>query len=477
VLPELSAVGSSEKVIETLRAEHISLSHAARAALSRSRRSEKEQAKDGTAEDAVDAAAKKGESGDGDSDSGDGSGDDDSGDGNGDGESDSGGADAVAEFDDSLLEPAAGGPSFRVFSALAKEVNAFIVFGFPQRCDADADAEFGPTITQGVVGPEAQLVCAYSRVHLDGSLPESQVFQAGGNLAVFSLGPVRFGLLAGHDLWFPDVWRRLAEAGVTCVLHAGSAQDENHGKHESSWHSAVRTRAVENGISVVSVNRAGKQFGSSLVARPDSSSVEPKHATKEHVFSDLVDLDAILDARSKRTFAKDRANYGSLKLVESIGSSGADDSETRRARRRVAALAEIFTSEQAYVQSLQSCIDLYYKPLNLRACDDDEAPGDTQLTRTELLVIFGDLEILLLLNGQFMHELEGSRVSEVFLRMAPLLQLYRRYVARYEAAMNLLTSSVFYRFLTPPPLLSLSRELPSAFLVACRCQLANTSFS
>lgn len=138
-----------------------------------------------------------------------------------------------------------------------------------------------------------------------------------------------------------------------------------------------------------------------------------------------------------------------MDLVARVRAS--NDAETARVRKRNAVIKEIYASEKSYVDSLVQCVKVYLKPFELQLESGAAFDPETMLSRPEMRMIFGDLEILVLLNGEFLKELDRtingtdpntakSQISEAFLRIAPLLQLYRRYVANYEDAVNKLGS-------------------------------------
>lgn len=65
---------------------------------------------------------------------------------------------------------------------------------------------------------------------------------------------------------FPELWRTLAwEHGCDLIVHPSAfIRDPTF----ATYHQFVTTRAVENGVYVLSVNYAGDAFGDSIVATP-----------------------------------------------------------------------------------------------------------------------------------------------------------------------------------------------------------------
>ena len=150
------------------------------------------------------------------------------------------------------------------FGKLAREVDAYICYGFLR------DAGGGRTcICQGVVDPRGELVLAYDKIHLCDMGDCSEVgygCSPGSSLGVFECDGVRVGLTICYDIRFPELYRALAwDAGCDLVLHpAAFVRDATF----AMYHAFVQTRAVENGIYLLSVSYAGERFGASIACPP-----------------------------------------------------------------------------------------------------------------------------------------------------------------------------------------------------------------
>lgn len=208
-----------------------------------------------------------------------------------------------------LAEDAATGPSCRAFGALAEEMGAFVVFGFPRRDDG-AEAEARPTISQSVVGPDGARVGTYDKLHLCGygDCAEPKAFRAGDHLLVFEARGFRLGVLICYDVRFPEVWSALARShGVDAILHPSCFPNDGS---FATWHSFVITRAVENQLYVLSLSRAHPHFGNSIAVGPCPPDAERAASralgVEQGVLPMLVERHALSAARAEYAFGADR---------------------------------------------------------------------------------------------------------------------------------------------------------------------------
>lgn len=123
-----------------------------------------------------------------------------------------------------------------------------------------------------------EIVARYDKIHLfDISLPggeshrESDLFVPGRRAVVAETPWGRMGLSICYDLRFPQLYRRMAQAG-TRVIFVPAAFTERTG--ELHWHTLLRARAIETGAFVIAPAQCGKFagdrgcFGHSLIVDP-----------------------------------------------------------------------------------------------------------------------------------------------------------------------------------------------------------------
>ncbi len=175
-------------------------------------------------------------------------------------------SDEVLKNKDQYAEDILQGPSFNFYSQLANECNCCIAYGILclQRKNTI-------TITHVVVAPGmSEPVASYDKIHLCqvGACSEVALGIAPGSLVpcAFEVRGVRIGLCICYDLRFPELWRKLAwEKNCDVILHpCAFSRDTTF----FTWHQFVTTRAVENGVYVISTNYAGEQFGDSVASPP-----------------------------------------------------------------------------------------------------------------------------------------------------------------------------------------------------------------
>jgi len=125
------------------------------------------------------------------------------------------------------------------------------------------------TIAQAVVAPTGAVELVYDKMHLCDIGACSEVgygLTRGERPGVFTCRGWRVGVCICYDLRFPELWRHLAwEENCDLILHPSAfGRDATF----PMYHTFVSTRAVENGIYVLSVNFAGAEFGESIAAPP-----------------------------------------------------------------------------------------------------------------------------------------------------------------------------------------------------------------
>jgi nitrilase len=195
------------------------------------------------------------------------------------------------------------GPSMEKMRALATKHQTAVVFGMP-RCSGDKYF-----ISQIAIGADGDLLACYDKLHIChyGASMEKEFFQRGQSVCVFSVAGFRFSPIICYDIRFPELSRSLAlDEEVDCILHCGAYyRDESF----ASWHSFATTRALENQLYFLSLNRAGEMFGDSIFCLPwmDEQRAAVRFATHDEDFRYLkIERSKIETAREQYTFLKDR---------------------------------------------------------------------------------------------------------------------------------------------------------------------------
>lgn len=174
-----------------------------------------------------------------------------------------------------VAEPLPDGPILRRVRAIARECGVSIVAGgMPEA----AEAPERPYNTSVFVRPDGEVQAQYRKVHLfdvelaDGTtLKESQATSAGRDVVTVETHGTVLGMTICYDLRFPELYRRLTEAGSRIVT-VPSAFTLTTGKDH--WHTLLRARAIENQVYVVAAAQHGKHprgrttYGKSLIVDP-----------------------------------------------------------------------------------------------------------------------------------------------------------------------------------------------------------------
>jgi predicted amidohydrolase len=210
--------------------------------------------------------------------------------------------DGGAKLDKSFSEDRdAALPRFR---ALAEELGVWLLIGSLAIKVSDsktANRSF-------LIDPKGRIAARYDKIFLfDVDLPSGETYResntvAGGSRAVVADLPWgRIGLSICYDLRFPQLYRKLAQAGAA-MLAVPSAFTETTGK--AHWHVLLRARAIENGAFVIAPAQGGthangrQTYGHSLIVAPWGE-VLAEAGTEPCVITAEIDPAAAMNARAR----------------------------------------------------------------------------------------------------------------------------------------------------------------------------------
>ena len=170
--------------------------------------------------------------------------------------------------------PEEGHPALAHFTALARELGAWILLGsIPVRVAPDKVNN-----RSYLLGNDGGIVARYNKLHLfdvdirDGQTYRESASVRGGTEAV--LAPTPWGVLGMticYDLRFPYLYRALAQAGAS-FLAVPAAFTQKTG--EAHWEVLLRARAIETGCYVFAPCQCGEHdggrrtYGHSLIVDP-----------------------------------------------------------------------------------------------------------------------------------------------------------------------------------------------------------------
>ncbi|QNG18116.1 carbon-nitrogen hydrolase family protein [Rhodococcus triatomae] len=121
------------------------------------------------------------------------------------------------------------------------------------------------------LGPEGELAATYRKLHLYDAfgVAESDVIRAGTieSPQTFAVDDLVFGMQTCYDLRFPEVTRRIVDAGahVLCL----PAQWVPGPLKEDHWATLIRARAIENTVYVAAADQSARTgAGGSMIVDP-----------------------------------------------------------------------------------------------------------------------------------------------------------------------------------------------------------------
>lgn len=170
--------------------------------------------------------------------------------------------------------PEAEHPAIPHFTALAKELGAWLLLG-------SLTIKIGPSKVNNrsyLVDPSGRVVSLYNKLHLfdvqlrDGEMYRESATVAPGDRAVLAELPWGvLGMTICYDLRFAYLYRALAQAGAS-FLAVPAAFTKTTGM--AHWHSLLRARAIETGAYVFAPAQCGehaggrKTYGHALIVGP-----------------------------------------------------------------------------------------------------------------------------------------------------------------------------------------------------------------
>lgn len=183
------------------------------------------------------------------------------------------------------------GPSSEAFRSVCQKHNVHVVYGLLER---DADRVFNACV---LVGPGG-VVGAYRKIHLPYLGVDRFTTPGDRPFAVHQAGDARIGMNICYDGAFPESSRIMALDGADLIALPTNWPP---GAECTAQH-VMRTRAMENAIYYVAVNRVGTErgfrfIGQSSISAPDGSVLARADHDREAVLRADIDVEW---ARRKR---------------------------------------------------------------------------------------------------------------------------------------------------------------------------------
>ncbi len=164
------------------------------------------------------------------------------------------------------------GPTLAEISATAREHDVAVLAGSivedlratAEETDVSVPATEGLANTSVFVDRDGERRAVYRKRHLFGyGSAEQELLVPGEAVPTVEFEGFTVGMTTCYDLRFPELYRRLVEAGATLVL-VPSAWPYPRVEH---WQTLGRTRAIENQYYVATVNGSGAFDDATLLGR------------------------------------------------------------------------------------------------------------------------------------------------------------------------------------------------------------------
>ncbi len=184
------------------------------------------------------------------------------------------------------------GPEVAALRAAARTASTALVVGAAERTGA------GVANSALCIERTGELAGVYRKTHLFGA--ESEAYLPGDSLATIGLDGRTLGVMICFDMEFPEVARTLAAQGADLLVTISA----NSPPFELDHDLFARTRALENGLPHVYVNRVGQEggldfCGGSLALDPDAGVLAEAGPDAERVLSAEVGEPGRRDARTR----------------------------------------------------------------------------------------------------------------------------------------------------------------------------------
>ncbi len=154
----------------------------------------------------------------------------------------------------------------RALGSAAREHDVFVVAGLVERAAGD---RFSNTLV--AADPFGEIVAVYRKQHLYDAFGanESEWVAPGGleDPETFDVDGIRVGMQTCYDIRFPEVTRRLVDAGAELVLVP--AEWVRGPLKEHHWRTLLTARAIENTVYLAAADHSPPiGVGSSLIVDP-----------------------------------------------------------------------------------------------------------------------------------------------------------------------------------------------------------------
>lgn len=186
------------------------------------------------------------------------------------------------------------GPTSQVMSELASTLNLFLLCGSIIESNPEGGNPFN---TSFFINPHGKIIACYRKIHLfkihrkgSSTIDETRIYSPGNQVRTARIPFCRVGLTICYDLRFPELYRRLVEAGAFIIFVPSCFTHETGKAH---WEILLRARAIENQVYIIAPNQHGKdpllhrQFGHSMIVDPWGKVIAQSSDQESIIYADL----------------------------------------------------------------------------------------------------------------------------------------------------------------------------------------------
>lgn len=125
-----------------------------------------------------------------------------------------------------------------------------------------------------------------------------------------------------------------------------------------------------------------------------------------------------------------------IEQEKQVEESISEDQLQRMLATRTKIVKEIALTEESYVRSLETILEVYSKPLTKMSEESEMI-----LTSSEIQKVFNNVQVLFTFNSYFLNNLRQreeafdartTRIGDVFLQFAPFFRMYSQYATNFE---------------------------------------------
>jgi len=166
------------------------------------------------------------------------------------------------------------GPGLTAAAGWARELGIHLVAGSVPELVPEWDKLANTSV---LFGPDGERRAIYRKIHMfdvdvgDVAYRESEVEQAGNEIALAEAGGAVVGLTICYDLRFPELYRILALRGARVITVPANFTRVTG---EAHWEVLLRARAIENQVFVIAPGQGrrpgpeGDSYGNSMIVDP-----------------------------------------------------------------------------------------------------------------------------------------------------------------------------------------------------------------